>query len=239
MILGSKDWYPVWYSYCAMQKFIGNYMTSLHAYPLLDRYEDTGEDFLLQMAYGSLIGHWCCVDSKGKGYNSREWRFNPVARDHPRYNFCVTESRNLELGVGLNSNLSQLGAALVFDRHFGLTGYGCQGFGTEDGYMLKPWSGFGFKASFIPLKVKLESCNAKMEEVSISRNKRHIEVQLAAPAPEITKGVLTITGLDTGSYRVSDSRESRQYQVLEDSILRIDAVSSNERLEVRWSYELR
>ena len=118
MILSTKDWYPRWYSYAALNKFIGNYTTSLHAYPLLDCYGATGDDYLLQMAYGSLLGHWCCVDSKGKGYNRREWRFNPVDRDHPRYNFYVNEARSLELGVGLNSNLSLLCSTLVFDEHF-------------------------------------------------------------------------------------------------------------------------
>jgi len=104
------------------------------------------------MAYGSLLGHWYCVDSKGKGYNSREWRFNPVDRDHPRYNFYVNEARSLELGVGLNSNLSLLCSTLVFDEHFGVTGYGCTGSETEDGYQLEPWSGFGFKANIVRLE---------------------------------------------------------------------------------------
>lgn len=121
-----------------------------------------------------------------RAINSREWRFNPVDRDHPRYNFYVNEARSLELGVGLNSNLSLLCSTLVFDEHFGVTGYGCTGSETEDGYQLEPWSGFGFKANIVPLGVKLETDNAKMMGVSISKDKRNIGIQLAAPAPEIT-----------------------------------------------------
>ena len=233
MILSAKDWYPRWYSYAALNKFIGNYTTSLHAYPLLDRYQVTGDDYLLQMAYGSLLGHWCCVDSKGKGYNSREWRFNPVDRTHPRYNFYVNEAQSLELGVGLNRNLSLLCATLVFDEHFGITGYGCSGSATEDGYQLDPWSGFGFKANIVPLGVTLETCNAKMTRVSISRDKRKIGIQLAAPAPEIAKGMVIINGLDAGMYQVSDSRASWQCQVLREGSLRVEDMNSTEKIEIQ------
>ena len=185
------------------------------------------------MAYGSLLGHWCCVDSKGKGYNSREWRFNPVDRTHPRYNFYVNEARSLELGIGLNRNLSLLCSTLVFDEHFGITGYGCSGSATEDRYQLFPWSGFGFKANIVPLGVTLETCNAKITEESINKNKRNIEIQLSAPAPEITKGMIIIKGLNTGMYQVSDNQDSRQYQVLKEGILRVEDVSSMARIEIQ------
>ena len=230
MILSTKDWFPRWYGYAALNKFIGNYTTSLHAYPLLDRYEDTGEDYLLQMAYGSLLGHWCCVDSTGKGYNSREWRFNPVGREHPRYNMYVNEARSLELGVGLNCNLSLLCAMLVFDEHFGITGYGCEGAETGDGYLLKPWSGFGFKTNIVPLRIKIETNNAKMIEVAVSKNKGTLSVQLAAPAPEVKKGSVVIQGLDAGTYQVRHEGQPRKYEVPEGGVLKLDNVGSNDRL---------
>ena len=233
MILSTKDWYPRWYSYAALNKFIGNYTTSLHAYPLLDRYEATGDDYLLQMAYGSLLGHWCCVDSEGKGYNSREWRFNPVDRDHPRYNFYVNEARSLELGIGLNRNLSLLCATLVFDDHFGVTGYGCAGSETEDGYQLEPWSGFGFKANIAPLGVRFETQNAKMTAICISKNKRNISIQLTVPSAEITKGLLTIEGLAAGMYQVAGSQDSRQYRISATGSLRVEDISSNQRIEIQ------
>ena len=85
-----------------------------------------------------------------------------------------------------------------FDAHFGITGYGCSGLETEDRYQLFPWSDFGFKANIVPLGVLLETCNAKITEVSISKDKRNIGIQLAAPALEITKGIIIIKGRDAG-----------------------------------------
>jgi len=46
--------------------------------------------------------------------------------------------------------------------------------------------------------VLLETCNAKITEVSISKDKRNIGIQLAAPALEITKGMIIIKRLDAG-----------------------------------------
>ena len=122
---------------------------------------------------------------------------------------------------------------LRFDAHFGITGYGCSGSATEDRYQLFPWSGFGFKANIVPLGVTLETCNAKITEVSINKNKRNIEIQLSAPAPEITKGMIIIKGLNTGMYQVSDNQDSRQYQVLREGILRVEDVSSMARIEIQ------
>ncbi len=233
MILSTKDWFPRWYSYAALRHFIGNYTTSLHAYPLLDHYESTGDDFLLQMAYGGLLGHWCCVDSAGKGYNSREWRFNPVDRDHPNYNYYVNEARSLELGVGLNCNLRLLCATLVFDEHFGVTGYGCRCSATEEGYLLEPWSGFGFKASIVPLGLKVETTNVKVARISVDRGKTTTKIKLAEVAPDINQGTVKVVGLDPGEYRVSCGGESGQYQVSQKGVLRLKTVPPGQPLEIR------
>ena len=235
MILTAKDWYPRWYSYGSLAHFVGNYTTSLHAYPLLDRYDEIGDEYLLRMGYASLFAHWCCVDSEGRGFNSREWRFNPVGRDHPGYNMYVNEARSLELGVGLNSNLSQLSAALVFDEHFGLIGYGCRVSETDTAYSLEPWSGFGFRANVIPLKAKLETVNAKMASVTVGKDRRSVAVQLEPPVPEITRGEVTVSGLTAGSYRISDSTKGDDVirEVTENGILRVDGMSSTGRIEIR------
>ena len=79
----------------------------------------------------------------------------------------------------------------------------------------------------------LETCNAKIIEVSISKNKRNIGIQLSAPAPEVTKGMIIIKGLDAGMYQVSDSQDSRQCQVLRKGFLRVEDVSSMARIEIQ------
>ena len=232
MILAAKGPFPRWYSYCALNKFIGNYTTSLHAFPLLDRFEDTGDDYLLQMAYGSLLGHWCCVDSDGKGYNSREWRFNPVDRNNPKYNYYVNEARSFELGIGLSCNLRFLGAALAFDKHFGITGYGCRASETEHGYELVPWSGFGFRADFVPLGIKIETVNVKMKSVSISKDKKNIDILPARTAPEIEQGVVKVEGLKPGSYTTSIGEISYQLPVSAGRILAIEGVVPDKQLRI-------
>ena len=208
MIMTTKGPFPRWYHYGALSNFIGNYMTSLQAVPLLDRYETTGDDDLLQMAYGSFLGHWCCVDSKGRGHNSMEWRFNPVGRDDPRYNYYVNDALSGELGVGLNCNLRFLGAALAIDEHFGLTGYGCSASETDDSYKLEPWSGFGFKAYVFPLGVKLESINLKIKALEIGKSADFAEITMAETVPEIKEGAVLLKGLTPGEAIVSVDDDS-------------------------------
>ena len=225
MILAAKGPFPRWYHHGAIINFIGSYLTSLQAAPLLDRYEDTGDSYLLQMAYGSFLGHWCCVDSKGQGHNSKEWRFNPVGRDDPRYNYYANDARSDELGVGLNCNLRFLGSSLAIDEHFGLTGYGCFATETENSYKLEPWSGFGFRANVFPLGVKLETINVKIKELKITKEKDSIEITVDETVPDIKKGVILLRGLIPGKATVVRGDESVQLTVSEDGILTVDGIS--------------
>ena len=224
LILASRGPFPRWYSYCTLNNFIGNYRTSSFAPPLLDCFEDTGDDYLLRTAYGSLLAHWCCVDSDGKGYNSREFRFNPVDRDNPKYNYYVSGAQSSELGVGLNCNLRFLGAALATDEHFGLTGYGCTATETKDGYQLEPWSGFGFKVNVIPLGIKLETINVKINALEISKVKDSIEIITDEAVPEVRTGVVVLNGLRPGTATVSKDDDSMQLTVEKDGHLVIEGV---------------
>jgi len=121
----------------------------------------------------------------------------------------------------------------VFDEHFGMTGYGCAGSEIEDGYQLKPWSGFGFKANIVPLGVKFETQNVKMTAIGISKDKRNIGIQLTSPVAEITKGLLTIEGLAAGMYRVAGSQDIRQYRISAEGSLQVEDISSNQRIEIQ------
>jgi len=232
MILSTKGPFPRWYHYGALMNFIGSYMTSLHAVPLLKRFEETGDDRMLQLAYGSLLGHWCCVDPDGKGHNNREWRFNPVGRDDPRYGFYTNDARSLEIGVGLNCNLRFLSSMLVFDQDFGVTGYGCLATETDDSYYLKPWSGFGFRAHIVPLGIKAETINTKLKSIKISKTANRIELDLSQTVPEITEGIVKLQGLGQGSYTVSTSKWSRQYEVTDERTLTIEAVNACEQIKI-------
>jgi hypothetical protein len=232
MIAATKGPFPRWYHYGALSNFIGNYMTSLHAVPLLDRYEDTGDGNLLQLAYGSFLGHWCCVGSDGRGYNSREWRFNPVGRDDPRYNYYVNEARSDELGIGLNCNLRFLGASLALDEHFGLAGYGCFASETEDSYQLEPWSGFGFRVNVFPLGIKLETINVKIKALQITKEKDSIEITVDEAVPEIKRGAVLLKGLYPGTATVSKGDESIQMSVPEGGHLVIEGISPGSTVKI-------
>ena len=127
------------------------------ARPLFDRYEQTGDLHYLQKAYGATLAVWSCVDPSGKGYNGREWRFNPPEKGSPEYNYYRNGCFSGEVGMGLYGNLSMLKSYLVQDPDFGLIGYGCDVTETSDDYTLIPQDGLGVRAAFVPLGVSLET----------------------------------------------------------------------------------
>ena len=149
-ILASRDATPMWFSYCTNMRYIGCYPTPLMARPLFDRYEQTGDLHFLQKAYGATLAVWSCVDPSGKGYNGREWRFNPPEKGSPEYNYYRNGCFSGEVGMGLYGNLSMLKSYLVQDPDFGLVGYGCAVSETADAYTLVPQDGLGVRVAFIP-----------------------------------------------------------------------------------------
>ena len=200
-ILASRDATPMWFSYCTNMRFIGCYPTPLLARPLFDRYEQTGDEHLLRLAYGATLAVWSCVDANGKGYNGREWRFNPPEKGSPEYNYYRNGCVSGELGMGLYGNLSMLKSYLVHDSDFGLVGYGCEVSETETNYTLIPHDGLGVRATFAPLGVTLETLNAKMERVTIDKDKHRIELVLAKPHPSAERAQISVRGIGPGASR--------------------------------------
>ena len=139
------------------------------ARPLFDRYEQTGDLHYLQKAYGATLAIWSCVDPSGKGYNGREWRFNPPEKGSPEYNYYRNGCFSGEVGMGLYGNLSMLKSYLVQDPDFGLVGYGCAVAETADDYTLTPQDGLGVRASFVPLGVALETVQRRASNAQPSQ----------------------------------------------------------------------
>ena len=202
-ILASRDATPMWFSYCTNMRFIGCYPTPLLARPLFDRYEQTGDLHFLQKAYGATLAVWSCVDPSGKGYNGREWRFNPPERGSPEYNYYRNGCFSGEVGMGLYGNLSMLKSFLVRDPDFGLVGYGCAVAETEDAYTLIPQDGLGVRAAFVPLGVSLETVKARIERATLTKDLRRLELVLSKPSEHAECAHISISGLTFGAYRCS------------------------------------
>ncbi len=201
-ILACRDFAPMWPLYATNRRYIGCYPTPLLARPLLDRYSRSGDDFLLRMAYGAILAVWSCVDPSGKGYNGREWRFNPPGKNSgsPEYNYYRNGCFSGELGMGLHGVLSMLRAYLVEDGDFGLVGYGCQVEESTDDYVILPRDGLGVRAVFEPLGLEVEAVKGKMERIAASKDKRRIEVDLRRPCQSVDSAHIRVRGLEPGDY---------------------------------------
>ena len=205
-ILASRDATPMWFSYCTNMRFIGCYPTPLLARPLFDRYEQTGDLHFLQKAYGATLAVWSCVDPSGKGYNGREWRFNPPEKGSPEYNYYRNGCFSGEVGMGLYGNLSMLKSYLVEDPDFGLVGYGCDVAETDDDYTLIPKDGLGIRATFVPLGVTLETVTARIEQAVITKDLRRLELVLSKPSEHAKSAHISIRGMPRGSYQCSTGK---------------------------------
>ena len=202
-ILASRDATPMWFSYCTNMRYIGCYPTPLMARPLFDRFEQTGDLHFLQKAYGATLAVWSCVDPSGKGYNGREWRFNPPEKGSPEYNYYRNGCFSGEVGMGLYGNLSMLKSYLVQDPDFGLVGYGCAVSETMDDYTLVPQDGLGVRVAFAPLGVALEAVKARIEKATLTKNLRRLELVLSKPSTHAECAHISIRGMVSETYKCS------------------------------------
>ena len=202
-ILASRDATPMWFSYCTNMRYIGCYPTPLMARPLFDRYEQTGDLHYLQKAYGATLAVWSCVDPSGKGYNGREWRFNPPEKGSPEYNYYRNGCFSGEVGMGLYGNLSMLKSYLVQDPDFGLIGYGCDVTETSDDYTLIPRDGLGVRVAFMPLSVFLETVKGRIEHATLSKDLRRLKLVLSKPSEHADCAHISIRGMPSGAYQSS------------------------------------
>ncbi len=212
-ILASRDATPMWFSYCTNMRYIGCYPTPLMARPLFDRYEQTGDLHFLQKAYGATLAVWSCVDPSGKGYNGREWRFNPPEKGSPEYNYYRNGCFSGEVGMGLYGNLSMLKSYLVQDPDFGLVGYGCAVSETADAYTLVPQDGLGVRVGFVPLGVTVETVKARIQKATLTKDLRRLELILSKPSMYAECAQISVRGLPSGSYRGSTGRVEISEQI--------------------------
>lgn len=203
IIMANRHKFPFWFSYGVDLKTIGNYTTPLGARALLDSFERTGNQLHLRIGYAATLGIWSCVTGEGRGFGSREWRFNmPKACEETAY---FSEHYSGEIGMGLHGNLSVLKAYLVQDDDFGAIGYGCEVEETEEAYTLEPWDGLGVRAAFMPLGLEIETVKAKIVRATAAYDGKSLEIDLEKPFAKAGEARVTISGLSPGKYRVRGS----------------------------------
>ena len=201
IIMANRHKFPFWFSYGVDLKTIGNYTTPLGARPLLDAYERTGDPLCLRIGYAATLAIWSCVTKEGKGFGSREWRFNaPEANAQTAY---YNEYFTGEIGMGLFGNLYALKSYLVNDEDFGVIGYGCEVAETEDTYTIKPWDGLGLRAAFMPLGIHIETVKARMVKAIASKEASRLEITMEKPSEKADQAEFLIKGLAPGQYRVT------------------------------------
>ena len=213
-MLTARNSFPTWFSFGVFHHMVGNYMTTHHSYCLLDRYMQTGDEYLLRLAYGGILANWTCISPSGHGYNGRESRFNPPEKGTPAAHFYNTGCQSGELGVALLMNFNILIAMAVRDIDFGLIGLGCDVSETAGLYTIKPWSGFGFRANVGPIGLSIESDGYKMREVRAAKDRSAIEIDPAGPSVDdrpSTDAAITLKGLEEGEYVVAVGAEENTF----------------------------
>ena len=209
IILAARGREPFWFLYGADIRGCGMYTTPLAARALLDAYESTGQSDHLRLGYAGTLSVWSCVDSQGRGMNTRNRQINvPDPRSIGFRDWYSQEWYSGEQGIGLYGNLNALRAYLVEDPDFGLIGYGAEVTETDEAYTLKPWDGLRVRATLKPLGVSIETINAAMETIAVRRDKAEVALKLSKPHDKATKGQLTISGMPGGTYRVSTATTS-------------------------------
>ena len=201
IIMANRHKFPFWFSYGVDLKTIGNYTTPLGARPLLDAYERTGNQLYLRIGYAATLAIWTCVDREGRGFGSREWRFNmPDACEETAY---FSEYFSGEIGMGLYGNLSAIKSYLIQDEDFGTVGYGCEVSITDGAYELEPWDGLGVRAAFVPLGLEIGAVKARIVRAIANREGTRLELSLEKPFEMADGGQIVVSGLAPGKYRIS------------------------------------
>jgi len=209
VILAARRREPFWFFYGTSIRGCGMYTTPLGARALLDAYESTDNVDHLRLGYAGTLAVWSCVDSQGRGLHTRNREIN--APNPPKgdiKDWYIDEWCSGELSVGLYGNLNALRAYLVRDPDFGLTGYGAEVSQTDKAYTLKPWDGLGVRATLKPLGVSIETVNATMETITMRKDKTGGVLKLNKPHDKAARGLLTISGMPEGTYRVSTATGS-------------------------------
>ena len=194
---------PLWFFFGSDLKTAGNYTTPQGARPLLDTYEKTGDEYSLRIGYGASLLVWSCVDPSGKGFHTREWRFNAPDRDSADYNYYWNEWMSGELGMGLYANLYALKSYLVIDSDFGLIGYGCNVDEDEEAYSIEPWDGLGVRASFGPIGIEIETVKGRIKRIRADKSLESLSIVLTKPYDAADVAGINVSGLVAGRYSVT------------------------------------
>ena len=210
VILACRHNSPLWFFYGSDLKSAGNYTTPQGARPLLDSFEKSGNEYHLRIGYGATLLIWSCVDPSGKGFHTREWRFNAPEKGSPSYNYYWNEWMNGELGMGLYANFYALKSYLVFDADFGPVGYGCVVDEDTDSYTIEPWDGLGVRASFVPLGVEIETVKGRMKHVEVQKSRDAVLIKLDRPYENADEAQILIRGLQPGGYMITGLKQDVQ-----------------------------
>jgi hypothetical protein len=211
---------PVWFRY-------GNdkrrdvccwYNASLNGMALLKAYEDHGDPDALIKGYAGVMSVMANVLPDGMGYNF--FICTPGVFDHE-------PPRTFESGSGLWGFLQSSKSYVVKDPTFGEVGFGCRVEATKRALIVYPQDGLRKRLRFVDAGLDIEVMPGQIKKASLGRGKLGLTLELSDPSGLAKKSNISVSGLPSGNYKVTQGKFSRQVSVQRNLVLDVPMQEAN------------
>ncbi len=228
VLLATVHHQPIWW-WCGCDiKSLGVYTTAMNSRCLLDAYEENLDNkLLLRIGYTGTLAYWSQVYPSGEACTGPSWSpdGSPGSYFDPAW--------SNEFGIGLYPNLFALKAYLVEDPDFGLIGYGCDVYETDDSYGIIPADGICFRAFFAPLKINIEVLKSRIEKIEANKEGEEISIDVSKVISSVETVTLKAKGLKPGRYNISTAEGFNKTVNCDSGILEAEVPVSEEKINIR------
>jgi len=182
---------------------------------------------LLRIGYTGTLAYWSQVYPSGEACTGPNWSpdGSPGSYFDPAW--------SNEFGIGLYPNLFALNAYLVEDPDFGLIGYGCDVYETDDSYGIIPADGICFRAFFAPLKINIEVLKSRIEKIEANKEGEEISIDVSKVISSVKTVTIKAKGLKPGRYNISTAEGFNKTVNCDSGILETEVPVSEEKINIR------
>jgi hypothetical protein len=205
---------PVWFRY-------GNdkrrdvccwYNASLNGLALLKAYEDHGDPDALIKGYAGVMSVMANVLPDGMGYNFFICTPGVFGNEPPR---------TFESGSGLWGFLQSSKAYVLKDATFGEVGFGCKVEATDHAITVYPKDGLRKRLRFVESAIDVEVAEGQINKASLTRGKPKLSLEISDPSGFARKSTISISGLPSGNYKVTQGSSSRHVSSEKNLVLAV------------------
>ncbi|MBZ5515971.1 MAG: hypothetical protein LAN62_14215 [Acidobacteriia bacterium] len=182
------------------------YSSALNGMVLLRAFEDTGDIALLERGYPGLMSVLRNITPEGAGFGWFMVTPGIFAHEPPR---------TFENGPGLWGFLKAAKAYVVNDEAFGLIGLGCSLELTPHAITVYPRDGLKKRVRFVEEAIDIEAATGEIQAVTFDRTAKALEFRMADSSGIVKTIQMTISGLQSGDYRIGCGGREQHVRVSE------------------------